>query len=489
MNDGRNSRIILNDVPSTSMRNHMNCSPDNERAFYIFNLFSLTFPFMVWTVMIFIVKSCRPRIRSMFNSPFRRSGVNQNYAALILTGMVFATFVLICDVFTLVNTFNVNSELNELDHYEPVVVHNFTKYCVLFVFILDFLAFVISSSNILYLFCNTYCGSEFSCDNIFVYTLWGFFMLCCCKWLHYEWNDVNVPGNEPKKRLDYKRIPEDLDREIQDKENKQWLLLVSFLAPVVCIGTHSAPVIMAWSSDTDNASSMTMVFLLSFFYYFFGFRQLYILLASCPKIKNCAVGDNENECCVRYTIEKVSADLDNQEKNIQEFNFKVLFCEILFAPFLMGIQAFICLTYFFLPAPVSMVPLNIVNVFHLALIVGGGLIAYKVLTIHKPKTDVILEKLVYSYSNNRRNGDDGRPIANERNGDDGRPIANERNGDGGRPIANERNGDDGRPIADERNGDGGRPIANERGDVIDPASKFGEILGEALKRITEMGQP
>ena len=391
--------------------------------------------------MAFIVKSCRPRIRSIFGSPFRRSGVNQNYAALILTGMVFGAFVLICDAYALVNAFEVNSDLNELDHYEPIKIHNLTKFCVLTVAIIDFGAFIISVLIFIFLCCNTCCGRKCCCDNCFVCGLWCFFTMCCCKLLDCGFRAQNM--------LDYSIIPQGVEAHVEikrkiNKENKQWLLLVSFLAPVVCIGTHSAPVIMAWSSDTDNASSMTMVFLLSFFYYFFGFRQLYILFASCPIIRNCAIGDDK--CCAVYEIEEIPVDVVNHQRYIQEYNFKALICEVPVAFILVGIQAIIFFTYFYLPAPVSTVPLNIMNVLHLALIVGGGLIAYKVLTIHKPKIDVILEKLVYSYSNDRRNG------ANTN--------------DRGHPNS-----------------------ANERGDVTDPASKFGEILGEALKKITEMGQP
>ena len=456
MNDGRNSRIILNEVPSTSMRNHMNCSPDIERAkpFYFFNLFCVVFPFVMWILMAFIVKSCRPRIRSIFGSPFRRSGVNQNYAALILTGMVFATFVLMCDMYALVNAFEVNSDLNELDHYEPIKIHNLTKFCVLTVAIIDFGAFIISVLIFIFLCCNACCGKNCWCDNCFVCGLWCFFTMCCCKLLDC--------GFRAQNKLDYSIIPEEgveahlrTKRKI-NKENMQWLLLVSFLAPVVCIGTHSAPVIMAWSSDTDNASSMTMMFLLSFFYYFFGFRQLYIVLASCPKIKNCAIGDN-NKCCLSYRIEDVPADVVKHEKYIQEYNFKVLICEIPVGVILVGIQLIIIFTYFYLPAPVSTVPLNIVNVFHLALIVGGGLIAYKVLTIHKPKIDVILEKIVYSFTNDKQNS------ANTNDGATGQhPDGADDGATGQRPEG-----------------------ANGKSDVIDPASKLGEILGEVLKKIIQ----
>lgn len=60
--------------------------------------------------------------------------------------------------------------------------------------------------------------------------------------------------------------------------------MTSFMAPIVCLGTHSGFVVMAWVSDSDAAGSMTIFFVLSFVYYYFGFRELYIVLASrCKK--------------------------------------------------------------------------------------------------------------------------------------------------------------------------------------------------------------
>ena len=44
------------------------------------------------------------------------------------------------------------------------------------------------------------------------------------------------------------------------------------------------------------------------------------------------------------------------------------------------------------------IPTNILNILQLALLVGSGLIAYKLLTIHAPAEDVILENIVSKFN-------------------------------------------------------------------------------------------
>ena len=109
-------------------------------------------------------------------------------------------------------------------------------------------------------------------------------------------------------------------------ETKAWLLMTSFVAPIVCLGTHSGFVLIAWASDPNAAGSMTIVFMLSFFYYFFGFRQLYIVLVSrcfsrnkngtsrSPTLTSCTT-----HCitCKFYTITKAGKELDEHHGSLK----------------------------------------------------------------------------------------------------------------------------------------------------------------------------
>ena len=172
-------------------------------------------------------------------------------------------------------------------------------------------------------------------------------------------------------------------------ENKAWLLMLSFLAPLVCIGTHGGFVIMAWASDPAQASSLAVVYTLSFFYYYFGFRQLYIRMSI-----------SSFRCC-KHKTEPVcdpSTELEEYHKNLREINLKVLCCELLAIPIFMGIQAIIVFSYFFLPGPISSVPLNVMNLVQLVLIFGTGLITYKLFTFHAPTEEIILDGFMREYN-------------------------------------------------------------------------------------------
>ena len=73
---------------------------------------------------------------------------------------------------------------------------------------------------------------------------------------------------------------------------------------------------MAWASDPGDASSIAVVFTLSFFYYFIGFRQLYIRISSLPipLFKNKATA---NEFKDAYDV---IIDLEKHYNNLHEIN-------------------------------------------------------------------------------------------------------------------------------------------------------------------------
>ena len=172
-------------------------------------------------------------------------------------------------------------------------------------------------------------------------------------------------------------------------ENKSWLLLLSFIAPIACIGTHGGFVIMAWASDPGEAGSIAVVFALSFFYYFIGFRHLYIRISSLQWFKN-----KENKFKDAYDV---TIDLEKHYNNLHEINIPVLCCELFFIPIFMGIQALIVFSYYYLPGPISSVPLNVMNLLQLVLFFGTGLITYKLFTFGAPVEEIILDGFMKAY--------------------------------------------------------------------------------------------
>ena len=191
---------------------------------------------------------------------------------------------------------------------------------------------------------------------------------------------------------------DDNNRKEITSETKAWLLMTSFVAPIVCLGTHSGFVLIAWASDPNAAGSMTIVFVLSFFYYFFGFKQLYIVLVSrCQGAEDC-----ELKCfsCKLYTIAEAGKELDEHHENLKQFNFKVLCCTLPIALVLIGAHGLSIAAYVLLPSSVLAVPSSLLNLLHWALIIGSGLIAYKLLTLHAPDEEIIAKNLLKAYDPN-----------------------------------------------------------------------------------------
>ena len=527
--DGRNERITLEDsMPSTSMRLDNNCASVAKKSFYLYNTFCfICLPLLIYLLLSFIVHSIRPKLRSVLNPSLPKSNVNQNLAALVLTGLVFSIYVLICDFLALFYTLS-KHELRILHDYEDGYIQSYTMAAIIIISIFDFIAFVISLSTIIVLFCLQIKGYDETYLKEVLCIAWCIF---ACKvdvikgeyelipqdddpeslynkrkelqqkanylqrkerwilqkreekrqqqlkdslcWLeHWEnelkqqkdqvkqwkddiklkkmfcltdYNQENInewesniedweirlsllsdnlkgyskdPTEQQERRkkeqckqesqieqqIDleqrFKECQKDED-EVQEElnkrmfaENKAWLLLISFLAPLVSIGTHSGFVVMAWASDPDEASSLAVVFTLSFFYYFFGFRQLYVRISSfsCFKLRPVQA---KNE--VFEPIHDVSIELKKYHNNLREINLPVLMCELFFVPFFMLVQALIVFSYYYLPGPISSVPLNVMNLLQLVLFIGTGLITYKIFTFSAPIEEIILDKFVQAY--------------------------------------------------------------------------------------------
>ena len=172
-------------------------------------------------------------------------------------------------------------------------------------------------------------------------------------------------------------VTKDLDNQSDiELETTAWLLMTSFMAPIVCLGTHSGFVVIAWVSDPDAAGSMTIFFVLSFVYYYFGFRQLYIVLASrCKGCSTAKPGTNASCCCKRYTIDEADDELDEYHKNLKTFNFKALGCALLPTFVFVGAHGLSITAYVLLPTSLVALPSSLFNILNWALILGSGLIA------------------------------------------------------------------------------------------------------------------
>ena len=512
--DGKYEHITLDsNVPSTSMRYDNDCSKLEKKSFYLFNAFCfIGLPFFLYGLVTFIIQTSRPKLRGVLSPSLPKDSVNQNLAALVLTGLVFSIYVLICDILALVFTVS-KDQLGVLSDYEDESIELFTTVAIIMIFIIDLTAFTVSFLNILFLFClQTQKCSKNSFHRYYRFVC----CMCFCKcvkgykqipelsddsqqilqrvnrlqrreywllqqkcqqhqsqpinWLqqwdfelqqqairlkqweimlkqqnyhlyaiehgfdHNYWNKslddwedeiTQCETRQPTRPAEYltevklqqrqndinkeqKRLQKEADQlqrrqlkpSIPIAENKAWLLLISFLAPLVCIGTHAGFVVMAWASDPGEASSITVVFTLSFFYYFLGFRQLYIRFASCPclRLETVQRTTRRRHFELYESINEVSTELDEYHNNLKEINFAALVCEFPILLILMGIEGSVIFAYYYLPGPISSVPLNVMNLLQLVLFFGTGLITYKLFTFSTPMEEVILDKFLKAYN-------------------------------------------------------------------------------------------
>ena len=129
----------------------------------------------------------------------------------------------------------------------------------------------------------------------------------------------------------------------------------------------------------------------------------WIHVQSKPKIRKSRVN--------RYTCVPL-ANAEETAGTSKDFNFTILLCELFFATLILAVIEGLTITvYFLLPAPVSTVPFNVLNIVHLALLLGSGLVAYKILTFQTPTEQVLLKSVLESYDPNATNQSSSEDIA------------------------------------------------------------------------------
>ena len=424
--------LTLDEVSSSSIPvyNKYDKSCKNElfdpAAFYVFHILCWVLPIAFYLFISLIIQSCRPKIRHMLDPPTPRSSNNHNFAAFILVGLIFSTYVIICDALVIIIIAG-DSELNSLKKYEESIVHKFTKASIIVIVIFDILFSCISLINIFILFCIDISTCK-CCKTCNEYSqrrhIFCFFLAFLWRILDHQQRDNNYIELTPltERTQSYNaNILKDIT-----SETRTWLLMISFVAPIVCLGTHSGFVLIAWASDPVAAGSMTIFFVLSFLYYFFGFRQLYIVLASrfqssqhveddipepdcnclaCVANRNNDRQDSEDRTCTtchnitckRYTITEIGEELDQHHDSLKHFNFKVLCCILPLALILISAHGLSIAAYVLLPSSSIAVPSSLLNILHWVLIIGSGLIAYKLLTFHSPYEEILGKNLLKSY--------------------------------------------------------------------------------------------
>ena len=264
--NGRSSLTFkLDEISSTSIRYTQECSNNiNQAAFGVFHLFCLFLPIAFYFLTSLILQSCWPRIRKILGPSTPRNSVNQNYTALVLIGLIFSLYTLVLDVFALKAVANDHT----LRRYEKESVHQWTTASISFITIFDSFATLLSFINIFLLtYLNKKCiACKSNCIIVFFF---------CCLWKRLKC-EKSASGNVILELYDLEDVThqpllgESQKKQDLESETITWLLMISFMAQITCLGTHSGFIVIAWTSDPAAAGSMTIFFVLSFVYYYFG---------------------------------------------------------------------------------------------------------------------------------------------------------------------------------------------------------------------------
>ena len=345
-------------------------------------------PFIVSFLMVMMIWSSRARIVPALNKKQNHA----NLAALVLTGLLFSTFVVMLDFVAL----------------ELVVQgkHEFAKYS-------DFG----KVSSLYFVIITTVFDAAIVLAAYFMLFCLGCFV--CCRKEHKP-------------------------------TQSQWMLASTCIAPLFCIASHSGYIIVAWVSDTKHAGPVTFAYIISFFYYFIIFRQLYIILS-----KTKLTAHFELYCCCRSLVKRQrgqknlppqpnngSSELENlasegdksaqsallesgKKPSVQEeepsnreestepfvsdsdtqatavrngketpddsqstptFNFTAFFMEIYLGMIPVGAHIFVIYSIVAIPVSLTDAPTDIYHIIQLAFIIGTGLFTYKLIyTEDEPK--------------------------------------------------------------------------------------------------------
>ena len=195
---------------------------------------SLTFGILVPFFVISLVAGIVWSVRAKFDAAMNKEQNHANLAAFALTGLVFSTFTVVLDVWALVLVVQESHEFTNHTIFRSLTF-------VIITTVLDILAvlvvyFILPLCRILIKYLQERHG-----------------------WLGWDKSYIKI-WSQPTCTL--------------------WLVASMCFAPLFCIASHSEYITIAWVSDIQHPGPITYLYIISFFYYFIIFRQLYRCLSN-----------------------------------------------------------------------------------------------------------------------------------------------------------------------------------------------------------------
>ncbi len=303
--------------------------------------------------------------------------VHASLAAVAVTGFILSLFVLGTDIIALQRA----HAHNEFEH-SKADVHPFHNLRLLWItavtFTLD-LIFVCSSSATLILVSVLEYSNCLAMDRTSKYQDCVFHVLTfgvfCCKGI-YTRNEKNEERN---------------------KEQRLWLTMGIFIAPIGCLGTHTGYIIVAWLSFPMHAGAVFLMYMLTFVFYFFTFRQLYLFCT------DRLWRSNNKDSTNGKGIELGSPHDDKKESKKyakkKGFQYWVILVEIPVGVVLVLLQAWFTSGILLLPITdvVERAPMYLQSLTATIILTVAGLISFKVLVVNPTAENAMHKKLTETW--------------------------------------------------------------------------------------------
>ena len=359
-------------------------------------------PLLLFVLVIVYAKGARWQMRKRLASDSPSS--HASLAALTVIALLFSIYVCVLDSAAVWFAKNDNELDRDRDNSDLSLTHDgFLFATVVLDCLLTLLAVCAFIALICVEICVEYCTEEPPKDLPYKRTENFFDCIFCCLFC------CALPYG--KKRDDENE---------RYKEQKLWLLLVIFVAPIWCIGSHIGYIIIAWISFPTHASAMFSMYTISFVYYFYTLRQFYLCVIDFHRTRLCCkcthptgesqqpqpLGESQQPQSsgesqqpqssgesqqMQIELESPIADKHEYQAVVKKSGIKIwiVALEIPLALFLGLVEVWISYAFVQLPIVevISEAPAYLFSLASAVLVFISGLIAYKLLAVDKSSSN------------------------------------------------------------------------------------------------------
>ena len=420
------SNVVQDDLAKA----HAICDAELEDSYYnslrviFFFILMLCVPFIFITATATVARSYRRNIlKSITNTKSHNTLVG-----VVLTGIFVTYYITVCDVAAvcyfytgnqeLKGTHNLNKTFNVISVILLLVIDGVS--CL---FILAMLSYVCAKNMATDPSCNCRANSIENCMNkCGKKAFHGFLFVISGR--QEEWNitvgnnDDNTTKEKAKKKLNNRLVR---------------IITISLIAPLLTISSHIGFILVAWLTDTPQASSIGLIMMAVLLYMLLMFRQCYtvnakrrqeykkceslflccfplvsclkntfnLLFASCICEESCSCSFSQREReDITELIETTNLDEEPNNRNDDDmFNSKA-FCIVYgWGWVLAGTVGITIGGFAVLPILAFNALSNILDTFEVFVLIFSLLITYKILTLGEPEIGRFLRKIRDKYLN------------------------------------------------------------------------------------------